>query len=44
MFKIEGYLRLEPRYYIPVLIDQKTLELAIKFSLGASTIALLDNP
>ncbi|KAH8773373.1 hypothetical protein F5882DRAFT_259193, partial [Hyaloscypha sp. PMI_1271] len=43
-FKIKGCLRLEPRYYILVLIDQKTLELAIKSSLGASAVALLDNP
>jgi hypothetical protein len=42
-FKIEGCLRLEPRHYILALIDQKTLELAIKSSPGASAAALLDN-
>jgi hypothetical protein len=43
-FKIEGCLRLEPRHHIPALIDQQTLELAIKSSPGVSAAALLDNP
>jgi hypothetical protein len=43
-FMKQGCLRLEPKHYIPALIDQQALDLAIKSSRAVSLDTLLNNP